>query len=204
VAATLMPITFQPTLMPRSPLDQALVTGISTGLNYGLAALTQDSIEALALQRALRPRPGERLSRGGARTAGWWVAATGLSGAVTGVLHEATGPPPRHPGPLGPGGAVRRRRPGRRRAGAGPARHERLYRPLGHLAALSLLGAGMYGLMRRVDRRIERGAEEVEAAYDAPPTRDPGSPDTRRQRTRCAAQRSSTGHRRAQSAVAMS
>ena len=34
VAATLLPITFQPTLMPRSALDQALVTGISTSLNY--------------------------------------------------------------------------------------------------------------------------------------------------------------------------
>jgi uncharacterized membrane protein len=59
VAATLLPITFQPTLMPRSPLDQALVTGISTSLNYSFAALIQDSIEALA------PRPGERLPRGG-------------------------------------------------------------------------------------------------------------------------------------------
>jgi uncharacterized membrane protein len=98
VAATIMPLTFQPTLMPRSPLDQALVTGISTALNYSFAALVQDSIEALALrgagrtdpakvdrhtwrrasigldlaaiaaglavQSAMRPRPGERLPRG--------------------------------------------------------------------------------------------------------------------------------------------
>jgi hypothetical protein len=120
------------------------------------------------------------------------------------VLQEATGrrrdiqdpsvPVAPFAGAVLVGGGLERGRPG----------HERLYRPLGHLAALSLLGAGMYGLMRRVDRRIERGAEEVETAYDAPPTRDPASPDTRRQRTRCAAQRSSTGHRRAQSAVAMS
>ena len=111
--------------MPRSALDQALVTGISTSLNYGLAALIQDSIEALALrvagrtdparvdrhrwrrasvvldvaaigaglavQSALRARPGERLPHGGARTAGWWLSATGLSGAVVGVLQELTG-----------------------------------------------------------------------------------------------------------------
>ena len=125
VAATVMPITFQPTLMPRSGLDQALVTGVSTSLNYAFAALIQDSIEAVALrgagrtdpakvdrhtwrrasigldlaaigaglaaQRALRPRPGERLPRGGARTAAWWLSATGLSGAVIGVLQELTG-----------------------------------------------------------------------------------------------------------------
>jgi hypothetical protein len=124
VAATVMPITFQPTLMPRSALDQALVTGISTGLNYSFAALVQDSIEALALrgagrsdpskvdrhrwrrasigldlavigaglalQQALRPRPDERLPRGGARTAAWWLSATGLSGAVIGTLQELT------------------------------------------------------------------------------------------------------------------
>ena len=259
VAATLLPITFQPTLMPRSALDQALVTGISTSLNYGLAALIQDSIEALALrgagrsdparvdrhrwrrasigldvaavgaglalQSALRPRPGERLSRGGARTTGWWVAATGLSGAVTGVLQELVG---RHSDredhslPVAPfaGAALaavneyRRRRRERQFPGAGAdegARasaakslamslgvtaaltglaagerlsatgvgriaeralpgHERLYRPLGHLAALSVLGGALYELMRRVDHRIERGAEQVEEAFDQPPT----------------------------------
>jgi uncharacterized membrane protein len=259
LAATVMPITFQPTLMPRSVLDQALVTGISTSLNYGLVALIQDSIEALALraagrsdparvdrhrwrrasigldvaavgvglavQRALRPRPGERLPRGGARTTGWWLAATGLSGAVTGVLQELVG---RHSDredhslPVAPvAGAVlaaandyRRRRRERRFPGVGADEgaplsaakslamslgvtgglmglaagerlfatevgrlaerglpgHERLYRPLGHLAVLTALGYGLYGLVRRVDHRIERGAERIEAAYDTPPT----------------------------------
>ena len=99
VAVAVLPITFQRSLMPGSAFDQALVTGISTSLNYGLAALIQDSIEALALrsvgaadpawvdrhgwrrasvgldlaaigvglaiQRVLRPRPGERLGCGG-------------------------------------------------------------------------------------------------------------------------------------------
>ena len=57
VAAAVMPITFQPTLMPRSGLDQALVTGISTSLNYAFAALIQDSIEAVALRGAGRTDP---------------------------------------------------------------------------------------------------------------------------------------------------
>jgi uncharacterized membrane protein len=259
VAAASLPITFQRSLMPRSALDQALVTGISTSLNYGLAALIQDSIEALALrsvgaadpaqvdrhgwrrasigldlaaigvglaaQRALRPRPHERLARGGARTAAWWVTTTGLSGAIVGGLQELVG----RRGdvqdrsiPVAPfAGAVlaaandyRRRRweahhpwsevdehapvsaaksfamsvgvtaglmglaAGERQFAAGvgglleralPGR-ERLYRPVGHLAALSLLGGAVYELLRRVDRRVERGAEQVEAAYDKPPT----------------------------------
>jgi uncharacterized membrane protein len=259
VAATVMPITFQPTLMPRSPLDQALVTGISSALNYSFAALVQDSIEALALrgagrtdpakvdrhtwrrasigldlaaiaaglavQSAMRPRPGERLPRGGVRTAGWWLSATGLSGAAIGVLQELTGRrrdtqdlsvpvapfagaalaavndfrrrrwEARFPGlpvddgapasaaksfamslgvtagltglaagerlfAAGVGGLVERGLPG----------HERLYRPLGHLASLSVLGGALYGLVRRVDHRIERGAEQIEAAFDDAPT----------------------------------
>jgi uncharacterized membrane protein len=259
VAATIMPITFQPTLMPRSGLDQALVTGISTSLNYAMAALIQDSLEAVALrgagrsdpatvdrgtwrrasigldlaaigagmavQRALAPRPGERLPRGGVRTAAWWLSATGLAGAIVGVLQELTN---RRVGtqdrsfPVAPfAGAVlaavndyRRRRWETRFPGVGThegapgsaARsfamslgvtaaltglaagerlfaagvgglaerglpgHERMYRPLGHLAALSALGGGLYGLMRRVDRRIERGAEEIEHAFDHTPT----------------------------------
>jgi hypothetical protein len=48
--------------------------------------------------------------------------------------------------------------------------HERLYRPLGHLAAMSVLGSGLYGLMRRVGRKIERGAEQIEGAFDEAPT----------------------------------
>jgi len=259
LAATVMPITFQPTLMPRSALDQALVTGISTGLNYSLAALIQDSIEALALrgagrsgpakvdrhvwrrasvgldlaaigagvavQSALRPRPAERLPRGGARTAAWWLSAAGLSGAAVGVLQEVTGrrgDTEDHSIPVAPfaGAALaavneyRRRRWEARFPGVGvdegaPASafksfvmslgvtgaltglaagerlfaaavggmaerglpgHERMYRPLGHLAALSVLGGALYGLVRRVDHRIEQGAEQIEAAFDQAPT----------------------------------
>jgi uncharacterized membrane protein len=259
VAATIMPITFQPTLMPRSALDQALITGISTSLNYAFAALIQDSIEAVALrgagrsdpaevdrqtwrrasvaldlaaigaglavQSAVRPRPGERLPRGGARTAAWWLSATGLAGAVTGVLQELTARRSDRQDlsiPVAPfaGAAMaavndyRRRRWERQFPGMGADEnapvsagkalamslgvtagltglaagerlfatavggvaervlpgHERLYRPLGHLAALSAIGGALYGMLRRVDRKIERGAEQVEAAYPIPPT----------------------------------
>ena len=94
VAATFLPITFQRSLMPRSALDQALVTGISTSLNYGLAALIQDSVEALAL-RSIGTADPARVDRhgwrGGARTAAWWVATTGLSGAIVGGLQELVG-----------------------------------------------------------------------------------------------------------------
>jgi hypothetical protein len=231
-AATVMPITFQPTLMPRSALDQALVTGISTGLNYSFAALVQDSIEALALrgagrsdpskvdrhrwrrasigldlaaigaglalQRALRPRPDERLPREGAGRPPGAVGhrpvgrrhrhAPGAHEAPTPRTtrsrwrHSPAPPWPRstttdagagRPSSLGwgPTRAPQRRRPksfavslgvtagltglaaGERLFASGVGRllerglpgHERLYRPLGHLAAMSVLGSGLYG-----------------------------------------------------------
>jgi uncharacterized membrane protein len=259
VAATIMPITFQPTLMPRNALDQALITGISTSLNYAFAALIQDSIEAVALrgagradptkvdrqtwrrasvaldlaaigagmaiQSALRPKPDEGLPRGGARTAGWWLSATGLAGAIVGVLQELTArrdDTQDRSIPVAPfaGAAMaavndyRRRRWERQFPGVGADEdapvsavkafamsmgvtagltglaagerlfaagvgsavervlpgHERLYRPLGHLAALSAIGGGLYQMMRRVDRKIEHGAEGVEDAFATPPT----------------------------------
>jgi hypothetical protein len=48
--------------------------------------------------------------------------------------------------------------------------HERVYRPLGHLAPRSVLGGAPYELLRRVDHRIERGAEQIEEAFDEAPT----------------------------------
>jgi hypothetical protein len=45
--------------MPRSTLDQALITGISTSLNYALAALIQDSIKALGLRGPAGPTPAK-------------------------------------------------------------------------------------------------------------------------------------------------
>ena len=49
VAAVGVPISFQRTLMPRSNLDQAIVTGLSLIANHALAALVQDTIAAGAL-----------------------------------------------------------------------------------------------------------------------------------------------------------
>ena len=79
MAAAVMPITFQPTLMPRSRLDQALITGISTSLNYAFAALIQDSIEAVAPRGAGRTDPA-KVDR---RT--WRRASIGLDLAAVGA-----------------------------------------------------------------------------------------------------------------------
>src|SRR5690242_21748281 len=47
VAAAGVPGTFEPSLVPRSLRDQAIVTGMGTSLSFLLTAATQDSIEAL-------------------------------------------------------------------------------------------------------------------------------------------------------------
>lgn len=258
LAATTFPLTFQPTLMPRSAMDQALVTGISTALNYGFAALIQDTIEAIALrisgatspedidrhtwrrasiavdlaaigvgvaaQAALRPQPGERLPRGAARTTAWWVATTGLSGALVGLAQQvfvrrgdtedrsfpvalpigvalagvnefrrrrweaadqghyisedvSTSAAKSFAMGLGVTAALNIAAVGERLFAAGVSlafsaalpKHERLYRPIGHIAALSVIGGGIYALVRRVDRRIEHGAESIEGGFDTPP-----------------------------------
>jgi uncharacterized membrane protein len=49
VAAVGVPISFQRTLMPRSNMDQAIVTGLSFTANHAVAALVQDTIAAGAL-----------------------------------------------------------------------------------------------------------------------------------------------------------
>ena len=87
LAATVMPITFQPTLMPRSPVDQALITGISTSLNYALAAFIQDSIEAVALRASGRSDPAK------ADRHGWRRASIGLdlAAVAAGVAAQRAG-----------------------------------------------------------------------------------------------------------------
>ena len=42
------PGTFEPSLVPRSTKDQAIITGLTTTLNYGLSTTTQDAIAAVA------------------------------------------------------------------------------------------------------------------------------------------------------------
>ena len=48
-AAVNAPATFQRTLMPRSTMDQALVTGLSASANHALVTLVQDVIQSTAL-----------------------------------------------------------------------------------------------------------------------------------------------------------
>ena len=47
VAAAGAPGTFEPSLVPRSVLDQAMITGLTTVLSYTLTAGTQDVLEAI-------------------------------------------------------------------------------------------------------------------------------------------------------------
>jgi uncharacterized membrane protein len=57
VAAAIAPGTFEPSLTPRSLLDQGVVTGLATTLSYVATVATQDTIEAAAA--ALAPHlPG--------------------------------------------------------------------------------------------------------------------------------------------------
>ncbi|MFL6130949.1 MAG: alpha/beta-hydrolase family protein [Mycobacteriales bacterium] len=56
VASAKVPETFAPSLAPRSVLDQGLVTGLSTGLQYLLTLGTQEILQAVAAELA-RGRP---------------------------------------------------------------------------------------------------------------------------------------------------
>ncbi len=47
IAAATVPGTFEPSLVPRSLMDQAIVTGIGSSLNFVLTVATQDLIEAI-------------------------------------------------------------------------------------------------------------------------------------------------------------
>ena len=54
VAAAVAPGTFEPLLVPRSALDQGVVTGLATSLSYLLTVTTQDTLEAAASMLAPR------------------------------------------------------------------------------------------------------------------------------------------------------
>ena len=118
VAAASIPRSFQRTMMKRSTSDQAVITGAAMAINYGLATLVHDAIEAMtqwraaaeqedrgwrgrtaaadagamvagfALQTAFQQRPGERLSRGGIRTVGYLLSVAGFAGTATAALQE--------------------------------------------------------------------------------------------------------------------
>jgi uncharacterized membrane protein len=178
----------------------------------------------LAGQTACRPRPGERVPRGAVRTVCWWVSATGLCGAVAGVLQELAGrgdatDEDSVPAALAAGMLLagvteyRRRRSEAADAGASSSEDaavsalkslvmslgvsgglsvmaagervfatrvsqllarvlsgsERLYRPVGHAAALSILAMAIYEQIRWVDHRAERMDEAVEGAFATAP-----------------------------------
>ena len=61
VASAVLPGTFEPSLSKRSPLDQGIVTGLSTGLHYLLTLTTQDSLQAL-VARYLDANPSGRIA----------------------------------------------------------------------------------------------------------------------------------------------
>src|SRR5688572_32208568 len=48
-ASSVIPETFAPSLTPRSWLDQGIVTGLTTSLDYLLTTLTQDGLDAVRL-----------------------------------------------------------------------------------------------------------------------------------------------------------
>ncbi len=50
VASAVVPGTFAPSLSARSPVDQGIVTGLSTGLHYLFTVGTQDAIQAAAAE----------------------------------------------------------------------------------------------------------------------------------------------------------
>jgi hypothetical protein len=140
VAAAVMPITFQPTLMPRSGLDQALITGISTSLNYAFAALIQDSIEAVALRGARRTSSATSTLAGStspnsSRELASPTSIARSSGPSSTTLPSARrrargrGGSPRLPWraatPRGGGRPAGRRRPGSRSCAAGGRRRAR-------------------------------------------------------------------------------
>jgi uncharacterized membrane protein len=178
----------------------------------------------LAGQAAYRPRPGERLPRGAVRTTCWWVSATGLCGAITGVFQERTGRrnatddhsmavalvagvllaaandyQRRRSEAVGTGSSVSEDASGSalksfvmslgvttvlNAVAAGErlfatavsrvmarvlSGSERVFRPAGHAAALSVVGMAIYELKRRVDRETEHMAETIEEAFETVP-----------------------------------
>lgn len=71
--------SFSPGLLPRGPTDQAVATGLSAGITYGIASITESFIEGVA-RRVL---PGERSGRVQRRR--YLKAAAHLGAAGAGV-----------------------------------------------------------------------------------------------------------------------
>ncbi len=266
--ATVVGRTFSRGLMPRSTPDQAVITGVSSAVNYGMTATAQSLIERVAFriaggeadtpasrraqrgvllagdvagivagvaaQRLLAQRRDEPILRAWARTLSWRVAVGGLSGAIIVASDEALDalggeerPWVRElPVAVPIGGALaawqyHRLRSKMRAEGVthdaagstiednqgvavgrsiaigtvmslglyGAAQLEQLFaegvgsvvttlnpraeligRPIGHLAALGLLGLAGVQAIQFVFQRAETSGDAVEAAYSSAPT----------------------------------
>ncbi len=265
--STVVGRSFSRGLMPRGTADQAVITGGSSALNYGLTAASQSLIEAVAVkvagrvqdpgqarmsqrgivlvgdvaamglgvlaQRALAHRKDEPIVRAWGRTFGWRVAVGGMAGSIlvgsdllfdsvvrgrggwgqraapvalplgavlaawqyhrlhrgmvqAGVTHDAVGVALETRPTVAVGKSVAvgagvsagllLAATGERHFAGGVAalvtaaspRAELLGRPLGHLAALGVLGALGYQGLRVAFRRAETAGDTVEAAYDPP------------------------------------
>lgn len=110
-AIAVIPRTFQRSLLPRSTVDQGILTSITVVMVYMLGVLTQDSIDAvskvavtqdkgnntkqkltlvsaatlavgLASQKLNKYDHDEKLTRSAARTFGQWVAYAGIAGLI--------------------------------------------------------------------------------------------------------------------------
>jgi uncharacterized membrane protein len=66
IAAAKVPVSFRRTLLPRSTLDQGIVTGVSMTLDYTVSALVRDGIEVLTLRLLGQPTPEQ------AEDLRWW------------------------------------------------------------------------------------------------------------------------------------
>jgi uncharacterized membrane protein len=93
VAAAVAPGTFEPSLVPRSPVDQGVVTGLATTLSYLLTVSTQDTIEAVASTFAPRMPGASAQSRQRAAVALLDLAVIPVGQAVQRAVRHHPGEP---------------------------------------------------------------------------------------------------------------
>jgi uncharacterized membrane protein len=99
--------SFQKSLLPRSPVDQGIITGLTMALSFTISTVLQDSLESfvhigndenseinglatsgsafaagLAIQKIFEQQENERPLRSIARAAGYWLTIIGVAGSV--------------------------------------------------------------------------------------------------------------------------
>ncbi len=97
-AAATAPWTFQRTLMPRSTLDQGLVTGLTLAVDYALGALVQELVESASLRAVGGSREDEADDWRWRRAS---LIGDGVAVAVGLALQKAFAQRPREPLPRG-------------------------------------------------------------------------------------------------------